>query len=148
MRTRIWNMFVVAALLSTVGMLGCKNGEKAGTGLAEPVAISESVSGNSAALKSIGAWHIETKEAYDALGGGDHGVGTRPRDCLLPGEEPRRSAFDCYAVSLGADSRRGKIGSEDCRYTARAETRIQGSCTNFASQRHGKRRFTRIATIQ
>jgi len=68
MRTRIWNMLVVAALLSTVGMVGCKNGSKAGSGLAEPVAISESVSGNSAALKSIGAWHIETQEAYDALG--------------------------------------------------------------------------------
>ena len=53
-------------------MIGCKgSGDKAadsGSDLSQPVMIIERVTGDSAALKTIGKMHIQTQQAYDALG--------------------------------------------------------------------------------
>lgn len=74
MRTKMMNLFVVAALSSSA-LVGCKSdgdtaADAADTGieLAQPVMILERVEGNSDALKSIGTMHIETQAQYDALG--------------------------------------------------------------------------------
>ena len=70
MRTRMMNVVVMAALAS-FALIGCKGtgGSSSGGGdLAQPVMISERVNGSSAALKSLGTMHIETKADYDALG--------------------------------------------------------------------------------
>lgn len=69
MQTRMMNLFVVAALACSV-LVGCSSGGDmvdAGSDLAQPVMILERVNGDSAALKTIGAMHIETKQQYDAL---------------------------------------------------------------------------------
>lgn len=74
MRNPMMKLFIVAALACSV-MVGCKgDGDTSsggGTDLAQPVTILERVNGNSAALKTIGKMHIETKAAYDALGDAD-----------------------------------------------------------------------------
>ncbi|MFK7788692.1 MAG: protease complex subunit PrcB family protein [Phycisphaeraceae bacterium] len=71
MRTKMLNLFVVAALTCTA-LIGCKSDgdatTEAGPELAQPVTILERVNGNSAALKSIATMHIETQAQYDALG--------------------------------------------------------------------------------
>lgn len=72
MNTRMMNLFVIACVAS-FAMIGCKgSGDTCcgtcGGGLAQPVTIGERVNGNSAALKTIGALHIETKEQFEALG--------------------------------------------------------------------------------
>ena len=72
MRTRMMNLFVVAAL-GCLALVGCQSDGDAAeptavSSLAQPVTILERVNGNSAALKTLGKMHIETKEQYDALG--------------------------------------------------------------------------------
>lgn len=70
MQTRMMNLFVVAALACSA-LVGCKgDGDTQTTAgdLAQPVTILERVNGSSAALKTIGKMHIETQQAYDALG--------------------------------------------------------------------------------
>lgn len=73
MKTPMMKLFVVAAMACLV-LTGCKGdgdaSDSADTGaeLAKPVSILQRVNGSSAALKSIGKMHIETKAAYDALG--------------------------------------------------------------------------------
>lgn len=70
MQTRMMNLFIVAALACSA-LVGCKgDGDTQDTagGLAQPVTILERVNGSSAALKTIGKMHIETQQAYDALG--------------------------------------------------------------------------------
>jgi len=66
------NVLMVAALASTA-LIGCKgdgdtDASSDGVTLATPVPIGERVNGNSAALKTLGTYHIETKAQYDALG--------------------------------------------------------------------------------
>jgi len=75
MHNRKTNFFLIAALASTA-LIGCKSdgGSDASTGggeLAKPVMIGERVNGSSAALKTIGTYHIETEAQYDALGDAD-----------------------------------------------------------------------------
>lgn len=77
MQNPMMKLFVVAALACSA-LVGCKGdgdasdqGTAGGSDLAQPVTILERVNGNSAALKTIGKMHIETKQAYDALGDAD-----------------------------------------------------------------------------
>lgn len=73
MRTRMMNLFVVAAL-SCSALIGCKGDGDATADpgsestLAQPVTILERVNGNSDAIKTIATMHIETQAQYDALG--------------------------------------------------------------------------------
>lgn len=97
MRNRMMYRFAVAALAS-LALAGCKGGGSADGGgdLAQPVVISERVSGDSAALKTIGTYHIETKEEYDALGDPN----------IFPGELDL-GGYDLVIVALGERSTGG-----------------------------------------
>ena len=101
MQNPMMKLFVVA-VLSCLALVGCKNGGDAngsadgGSDLAQPVTILERVNGDSAALKTIGKMHIETKAQYDALGDAN----------IFPGEIDF-DANDLVIVALGEQSTGG-----------------------------------------
>lgn len=104
MRTRMMNLFVVAALAGST-LVGCKNGgsTEPAIDLAQPVTIIERVEGDSAALKTIGTMHIETQAQYDALGDANifpGGVDFDACDLVIValGEQPTGG----YAVKIDA----------------------------------------------
>lgn len=99
MRTRMMKLFVVTALACSA-LVGCKGDggttDAVGSDLSQPVMILERVTGDSAALKTIGKMHIETQEAYDALGDAD----------IFPGEIDF-DANDLVIVALGKQNTGG-----------------------------------------
>lgn len=69
MRDRIWKMLALALLIGpALVTMGCKTGGASDAVLADPVAILDSKTGNSDALKSIGVQLVKTQEQYEALG--------------------------------------------------------------------------------
>ena len=95
MRNPMMKLFVVAALACSA-LVGCKGDggstapSDSGSALAQPVTILERVNGNSDALTTIGKMHIQTKQAYDALGDAD----------IFPGEIDF-DQHDLVIVALG-----------------------------------------------
>ncbi|MBX2851850.1 MAG: protease complex subunit PrcB family protein [Phycisphaeraceae bacterium] len=95
MQNPMMKFFVVAALACSA-LVGCRGdgdgaaSSESGPDLAQPVTILERVNGNSAALKTIGKMHIETEEAYAALGDAN----------IFPGEIDF-GASDLVIVALG-----------------------------------------------
>lgn len=122
MRTRMMNFLMVAALASTA-LIGCKgDGETDtptdGVALAAPVAIGERVDGNSAALKTLGTYHIETKEQYDALGDAD----------IFPGGLDFDES-DLVIVALGEQPTGGYSVSIESIQLAGGELAVTGKAT-------------------
>lgn len=119
MRTRMMNLFVVAALCCSA-MVGCKgDGDAAGgSELAQPVTILERVNGNSAALKTIGTLHIETKDQYDALGDAE----------IFPGEIDF-DANDLVIVALGEQATGGYAVNIDSIQLQAGELAVSGKAT-------------------
>jgi hypothetical protein len=116
------NFLMVAALASTA-LIGCKgDGETDtptdGVALAAPVAIGERVDGNSAALKTLGTYHIETKEQYDALGDAD----------IFPGGLDFDES-DLVIVALGEQPTGGYSVSIESIQLAGGELAVTGKAT-------------------
>ncbi|MEM6507213.1 MAG: protease complex subunit PrcB family protein [Planctomycetota bacterium] len=120
---RIWKMnLLLVAVLAGVTLTGCKSdGDTGGTSLAQPVTILERVSGDSAALKELGSYHIETKAQYEALGDAD----------IFPGEVDF-DANDLVIVSLGERSTGGFAVNIESIQLAGGELAITGEATKPA----------------
>lgn len=121
MRTRMMNLFVAAAL-SCSALVGCQgNGGTAasvGSDLAQPVMILERVNGDSAALKTIGTMHIETKDQYDALGDAN----------IFPGGVDFDAA-DLVIVALGEQATGGFSVNIDSIQLQSGELAVSGKAT-------------------
>ncbi|MEM6260725.1 MAG: protease complex subunit PrcB family protein [Planctomycetota bacterium] len=122
---RIWKMnFLLVAVLAGVILTGCKSdgdGDTGGTSLAQPVTILERVSGDSAALKELGSYHIETKAQYEALGDAD----------IFPGEVDF-DTNDLVIVSLGERSTGGFAVNIESIQLSGGELAITGEATTPA----------------
>ncbi|MEM9346310.1 MAG: protease complex subunit PrcB family protein [Planctomycetota bacterium] len=122
---RIWkmNLLLVAALAGFV-LTGCKSDgdENAGaTSLAQPVTILERVSGDSAALKDLGSYHIETQAQFDALGDAE----------IFPGEVDF-DTNDLVIVALGERSTGGFAVKINSIQLSGGELAITGEATKPA----------------
>ena len=119
MRTRMMNVLAVTALAS-VALTGCKgDGDAdAGSGLAQPVAIGERVNGDSAALKELGTYHIETQAEYDALGDAD----------IFPGGLDF-GEFDLVIVALGERATGGYAVNIESIQLAGGELAVTGKAS-------------------